>query len=505
MVRCKSHLQYQRPKRAIGLSVDPLKSILKPGNPLLAKESGWCTFGHETAGMVFPEGFETSIHPLLGESGWKEFLQALDHPVPVSLRWNRRKTQAATSPGWEGIFQGSEIPWAPAGDYLERRPQFAQDPWWHTGAYYVQEASSMLLGHLVNYWAPPEGYHAALDLCGAPGGKSTLLRQLLGDDVLLVSNEVIKTRYPTLLENMSKWGHAGVAVSQMDPAGIRVPDGFFDLVVVDAPCSGEGLWRRDQNAIGEWSPGHVQLCASRQQRILHDAVRLLAPGGVLLYSTCTYNLTENDDNAAWLSTQFGLNILEARLPPAWGVVSRKMGYQCYPHKVKGEGFYVCGFQKPPAALPKPPKAGFRQLSPLSTDLVKRVADWGLDMEFGQLFQRKDGVIHYLPTTQIPRLELLDQGLIQKQLGLVAGQFKGKDFIPSPELALSIHLKTDSLSKVPLDIEEMRAYLRRSYEPIDPPRLGWQLMVFEGIPVGWAKGIQGGRFNNYWPVQWRLLK
>lgn len=455
--------------------------------------------------MVFPEGFESAIRPILGAQGWEAFVLALDSPAPVSFRWNRRKTSAVWSPGWELSGTGSPVPWSSTGYYLDQRPNYAQDPWWHAGAYYVQEASSMLLEHLVKTWAPVQGYKLALDLCGAPGGKSTLLRSVLPDTALLLSNEVIKTRYPILLENLSKWGHAGIAVSQMDPSAIKVPDGLFDLIVVDAPCSGEGLWRRDQQASAEWSVGHVELCAARQQRILRDAVRLLAPGGVLLYSTCTYNLTENDDNAAWIAKTYGLEVLQTALPESWGVSCRSMGYQCYPHKVQGEGFYICGFRKQEGEQAIKPSSGFRQLSPLPVEQAKQLAAWGLDLEYGQLMIRKDGIIHYLPVSMIPAMELLDQGLIQKQLGQVVGQFKGKDFIPSPELALSIHFHAQELPMVALDLESMKAYLKRNYQPGDQTVPGWHLMTFEGQSLGWCKGIQGGRVNNYWPVNWRLLK
>jgi NOL1/NOP2/fmu family ribosome biogenesis protein len=265
------------------------------------------------------------------------------------------------------------------------------------------------------------------------------------------------------------------------------------------------LWRRDQHASAEWSTAHVQLCAARQQRILKDAVRLLAPGGLLLYSTCTYNLTENDENAAWIAANYGLEVLQTSMPEMWGVSSRSLGYQCYPHKVQGEGFYVCGFRKQEGEEAIKASGGFRQLSPLPGEQAKRIGGWGLDLDYGQLMVRKDGVIHYMPESQIPNMELLDQGLIQKQLGLVVGQFKGKDFIPSPELALSIHLQVQQVPQVSLDLDRMKAFLKRNFDSGEHVIPGWHLVTFEGLPLGWCKGIQGGRVNNYWPVNWRLLK
>src|SRR5579859_2899526 len=223
--------------------------------------------------------------------GWEKFLSAHHHPAPTSIRINSHKSNSKNH---------ERIPWTDFGYYLEQRPSFTLDPVFHGGAYYVQEASSMFLEQAVKQTVDLSQALQVLDLCAAPGGKSTHLLSLLNDQSLLVSNETIRSRATVLAENMQKWGHDNVVVTNNDPDDFRPLEGFFDLIVVDAPCSGEGLFRKDASAASEWSEEQVDLCALRQRRILNQVWPSLKANGILVYCTCTYNEKENEENLIWL-------------------------------------------------------------------------------------------------------------------------------------------------------------------------------------------------------------
>ncbi|GAB3814418.1 hypothetical protein GCM10028895_07510 [Pontibacter rugosus] len=219
---------------------------------------------------------------------------------------------------------------------------FTLDPLLHAGAYYVQEASSMFLEQALKQSIDLDESLHVLDLCGAPGGKSTHLASLISKDSLLVANEVIRSRASILAENVTKWGSGNVLVTSNDPREFsRLPD-FFDVMVIDAPCSGEGMFRKDHAAVGEWSEENVNLCAQRQQRILMDVWDALKPGGLLIYSTCTWNEKENEENIAWLAAQEGVESIKLEVQPEWGIIPTQLngleGYRFYPHRVQGEGF-----------------------------------------------------------------------------------------------------------------------------------------------------------------------
>ncbi|TAF50131.1 MAG: hypothetical protein EAZ62_08255, partial [Sphingobacteriia bacterium] len=252
---------------------------------------------------------------------------------------------------------GEPIPWCPSGRYLPERPSYVFDPAWHAGAYYVQEASSMFLWQALSQTV---GSHTSekwvLDLCAAPGGKSTLLQSFFLDG-MVVSNEIIKSRTAILAENSTKWGMGNDVITQNDPADFAALPHFFDVLVIDAPCSGSGLFRRDPQAIDEWSPAQVLVCAQRQEKILAAALPCLKPGGVLIYSTCSYSLAENEALADYLALEQGLVSLTLQTDPSWNIVetsaprSGAKGYRFYPHRLRGEGFYLSVFQKMGEAEP----------------------------------------------------------------------------------------------------------------------------------------------------------
>jgi 16S rRNA C967 or C1407 C5-methylase (RsmB/RsmF family) len=292
-----------------------------------------------------PEDFKRRMQNLLGRDAWSDFAEALQQPAPVSIRYNRHKNAVPQDAG--------EVAWCAMGRYLPARPAFTRDPLLHAGAYYVQEASSMFLEQAAVLWPVQAGVRV-LDLCAAPGGKSTHLADLMPAGSLLVSNEAIRSRTAALSENLAKWGNPNVAVTHNDPKDFASLPDFFDVMLVDAPCSGEGLFRKEPVAAAEWSEAHIKLCAERQRRIVSDAWDALKDEGLLLYSTCTYNSEENEHNVRWITQHLGAAVVHVPLQAAWNITVNEYGYRFFPHKTKGEGFFISLMRKkhPSPTLPE---------------------------------------------------------------------------------------------------------------------------------------------------------
>ncbi len=342
-----------------------------------------------------------------------------------------------------------------------------------------------------------------LDLCAAPGGKSTLVADLISADSLLVANEVIRQRVGVLRENMEKWGLPNIAVTSAEAEEFESLEGWFDVVVTDAPCGGEGLFRKDPDAVEEWSPANVDLCAGRQRRILAAAVRALAPGGVLVFSTCTFNRRENEENAAWLTQTFGLETVKWSIPREWGIVESVGGYRFFPHRVRGEGFFLAAFRKKEGNVPNQhAPAAFRMLKPLPKNVIPEVGRWLRAVEELRFFQTSSGEVLALPAALEKDYLVLDKYLKNKWFGTSIGEFKGKDFIPSHALALSA-LISPALPAIELTREQALLFLKKEtfLLPSDAPR-GWALARFEGTNLGWMK-VLPNRMNNYLPPERRI--
>jgi 16S rRNA C967 or C1407 C5-methylase (RsmB/RsmF family)/NOL1/NOP2/fmu family ribosome biogenesis protein len=481
--------------------------------------------------MPLPPAFEQQMRAQLGPQ-WPDFEAALREQPPVSIRYNLSKT---TLPS-EAI--GDAVPWHPHARYLAERPVFTLDPAFHAGAYYVQEASSMFLYEALRQTVDFSKSLKILDLCAAPGGKSTLLAEMLdptptgrgvsrlsgarsaaaplpvGESLsrpvgrsgvgLLVANETIRARVAPLRENLERWGSPNVAVVSAEAEELAALEGWFDVVVADAPCSGEGLFRKDPDAVGEWSPAHVEFCAARQKRILAAAVQALTPGGILAFSTCTYNAQENDSNLAWLSQSFDLELIKLEIPDAWGIERTVAGgYQCYPHRLRGEGFFLAIFRKKAGAAPKHAlPTTFKNLKPLPKNLVSQAAAWLAPQADAHFFQTPSGEVLALPAALEGAYLLMDKHLKAKWFGTAVGEFKGKDFVPSHALALSQWVSPDLPA---VDLSRAQALLFLKKETFEPPLgapLGWALARHEGLNLGWLK-ILPNRLNNYLPQERRI--
>lgn len=342
----------------------------------------------------------------------------------------------------------------------------------------------------------------ALDLCAAPGGKSTLLQSILHPESLLVANEVIKPRAAVLADNITRWGADNVVVTNNDPRDFaRLPD-FFDLVTVDAPCSGSGLFRRDPEAVHEWSQDNVILCSQRQQRILADVLPALKPGGILIYSTCSYAMEEDEQIADWLISEMDMAHMPLNIDPAWNVIpgGNGCGYRFYPDKVKGEGFFIACFRK--AGPENSAKKNKAQLPLLPEKDAARIRPW-LKADVAPVFILHNGEAIILPPQLAADLPLLQKHLYIRKAGVKAGQLTPKELVPDHQLALSTII-APGLQAVELTQEQALRYLRKEDLQLEASSKGWTLMRFGGMNLGWAK-VLPNRVNNYYPKEMRILK
>ncbi len=398
----------------------------------------------------------------------------------------------------------SSIPWCEHGFYLNERPSFTLDPLFHAGAYYVQEASSMFLWQVLKQTISNDLPKKILDLCAAPGGKSTLLASYFTNG-LVVSNEVIKSRAAILTENITKWGTDNVVVTNNDPKNFQSLKNYFDVVVVDAPCSGSGLFRKDTEAVSEWSEENVKLCSNRQQRIVADVMSSLKKDGVLIYSTCSYSKEEDENILDWLMDEFQVSSFKLQVSKEWNIVEtisdkhKAFGYRFYPDKIKGEGFFIAAFKKNI-------DEGYiylneQNLSIPSKQEIQHIQSFISLSDDYAVFKQND-FFRAVKKIWLHDVKLLANQLYIKKAGVEIGTIKGKDFIPSHELAVSM-LSKQNIAAIELDKDQALQYLRRKDIFVTGNR-GWNLMTYCGLPLGWAK-VLPNRINNYYPPEWRILK
>jgi len=420
------------------------------------------------------------------------FLQALENPAVTSIRKHPVK-------GNEVLLGDEEILWCKNAFYLNERPVFTLDPHFHAGAYYVQESSSMFIYTILEQLFTEKNIKV-LDLCAAPGGKSTLIASWLNGNGLLVSNEVIRTRAQILIENIIKWGYNNTWVTNTDAHILGGLNDFFDCIVVDAPCSGEGLFRKDKEAINEWSDNNCNLCAKRQKKIIADVLPALNIGGYIIYSTCTFNPAENDDNLQWMLQEFPLELINIDIAHFSSIKNTGSGgYAFYPHLNKGEGFYCCVLRKTDTIESehaiKKSKITWNKISSNTFEPV--FINNPFLFEFLQLNENTFGV----------KKELLNDWkqitAITKILGgyLNMGALKGKDFIPDHALAMSIDYN-NHYPVIEVDKQTALQFLAKKDIKLTAPQQGWHTIRYQSSIIGWAKYL-GNRTNNYYPTEWRI--
>ncbi|MCD8309683.1 MAG: rRNA cytosine-C5-methyltransferase [Prevotellaceae bacterium] len=465
--------------------------------------------------MNLPAAFLSSIERLLGPVEAGRLAEALAGTPSTAIRLNARKLTV------DAPYE--RVPWCASGRYLPRRIPFTFDPLFHAGAYYVQEAASMFVEQAVGRYAGEEAV-AALDLCAAPGGKSTLLSGCLPRGSLLVANEVIRGRAQVLVENMVKWGDPSVVVTNNDPTDFARLGGFFDVLLADVPCSGEGMFRKEAAAMDEWSPEAVELCRARQRRILADSWDCLRQGGLLIYSTCTFNTEENEGNVRWLCDTLGAEALPLEVPADWHVTGNLLPgesfpvYRFLPHRTKGEGFFMAVLRKAeasPGAMAAEAGGGIRMekrggkrggKDGLSTATRAgggdAVRSW-LRSPDEFVWLQEGGRISAFPQRHSARLQALHASLRILKAGVTVAEAKGRDWLPHHALAMSTALNPEAFPHVPLDYQQAIAYLRKEAPApaADAPR-GIVIVTYKGIPLGFAKNL-GNRANNLYPMEWRI--
>lgn len=498
-----------------------------------------------------PDDFTDRISRQFPDEAAK-FLSALEEPGLTSIRIHPQKWKRITGdPG----RPGEPVPWSRNGFFLDERPSFTLDPLFHAGSYYVQEASSMFLEHVLTELWPDEAPGLILDACAAPGGKTTLMASLF-PDAMVVANEIIRTRVPALMENSIKWGTGNIAVTRNNPARFSALPGFFDLILTDAPCSGEGLFRKDPNARREWTPDNARHCSLRQRAILSDLWPAVRPGGCLIYTTCTFNSEENERNIAWLLEQTGGECVPLDMSSASSDMSDSgekrdcdgdknasrfrdvteiregpvTAYGFFPHRVRGEGFFLSIIRKSAAGEAprklssshgggkykksrdgsggsgrKPgDKNSSKNIGTADSTAVSMARKWYPD-EPCDWYQIGDRLFR-LRGDHMHTLRLISSVLTVLYAGTETGRVIRGEVRPAAAAALDIQLDTSVFPQIACSSEEALQFLRRKSLPV--PEHGtsseWYLAVHRGLPLGWMKHV-GRRMNNYHPSEWRIRK
>ena len=447
-----------------------------------------------------PERFVETMRETLGEDAEKLFA-ALDTEPAVSIRLNPCKPAEC--------FDGEAVGWCMWGKYLAERPQFTLDPLLHGGAYYVQEASSQFVAHLLKNY-DMEGKRV-LDMCAAPGGKTTVYSTLVGREGLVVANDISHSRAMALADNVQRWGMGNVVVTCNEPAHIGAFTHWFDVVAVDAPCSGEGMFRKMDEARSEWTPSSPDVCAERQREILAEAWRVLRPGGTLIYSTCTFNPTEDEGIVEWLMSEYGEEVESADrvvTEDSWGVVRSEIGaFQCfhfYPHKARGEGFFAAVARKSEGPVRRSmPKARRKLFAPCAKADVKELSRW-VDDASKHAFMMVGEDIYAYNSAVAESVVTLSENLSVVYSGVSMGRIFKQKLKPEHPLALYIGLNRDVVPMVDVSLEDALDYLRRNDIAASQFEEGINVVGYKNTPIGFVKRI-GARCNNMYPKDLRIVK
>lgn len=444
--------------------------------------------------MIFPEEFIKRLDNQKYIDS-ELLLKSLKEPSPVSIRVNQGK--------WNKLPAGSEpVAWCKTGFYLQSRPSFTLDPLFHSGCYYPREASGMFLEQVFTQHIANSENLRVLDLCAAPGGKSTQISDMIGKGSFLIANEVIRSRSVVLAETVTKWGKGNTIVTQNDPVAFGKFGGYFDLIFIDAPCSGEGMFR-DRTAINEWTPENVRLCEERQKRILSDVWPALKKDGLLIYSTCTFNPGENEENIVWLLENRKAYCLPLDISNFDGIEeidhNGVFGYGFYPGKIKGDGFFISVIRKTEEQNEIRTTGRVRNEYLPGKDDLAIAARWTSSSD-PDLLKRGDELV-ILACRAEEYIHLFGKLNIVRG-GTTIGAKVKDDHLPSHELALSQQILKNAFPSMELTYADALAYLRKDVISPAGLQIGWNLATFKGVNLGFVKNI-GKRVNNYFPVGWRI--
>ena len=486
---------------------------------------------------MIPQAFQQQMCALLGDTEAGALCTALSSGnTPTSIRTNPFKPLKDGECLFAPVDNGGllsdiaapltlrPVPWCSSGSYLSERPTFAHDPLWHAGAYYVQEAASMFIAQAYKVIESTHADEATkraplkmLDLCAAPGGKSTLWRSLLPDNALLVANEPMRQRAQILAENLTKWGHPHTFVTQAFPDAFTSLVDTFDIIATDVPCSGEGMFRKDPNAIDEWSLQNVEKCTALQRSIIEDIWPCLREGGLLVYSTCTFNAHENEENVEWIAQNLGADFIEIEIKEQWNItgslVNNHPVYRFIPGLTSGEGLFMTVLRKhgdsanvmseacastTKETARKRHKGKERQATP-SADIAK-TATW-LQGDFTIIEEK--GSIRAIPTWWTSVYNRIKSSLYVIHAGITIGNIKGRDVIPDTSLALSTSLNTAAFPSAELSYTDALNYLRKEAITVNSNvPTGFVIVTYRNQPLGFVKNI-GNRANNLYPQEWKI--
>ena len=453
-----------------------------------------------------PEKFIAALTAELGAEECRALCEALDTPATVAIRLHPNKPSKAA----EGA---RAIAWSEGGYYLDERPSFTTDAAFHAGAYYVQEPSSQFVGHVLRPIVERMPSLRLLDLCAAPGGKTTLYSSLVGCDGLVVANEINRQRAAVLADNVRKWGVGNVVVTNNDPSHFGGFEQWFDVVAVDAPCSGEGMFRKTPEARDEWNDGSAAMCAERQMKILQDIWPTLRAGGTLLYSTCTFNRTEDEGLLERFTEWVGEEELEAEDEVAigedWGIVCGRVGawqtFRFMPHRAEGEGFFAAIARKSTNAGGKSrnPKSRKSILSTVDRRTATELERWVKEPQKMKWAAINDTFYGYY-ATHSDDIKILAEAMTVIHSGVCMGQiFKGR-LKPDHSLAMFIGLNTNVVNVIEVEHKVALDYLRRGDIGVCEGMVeGINLLCAESLPLGWIKRV-GNRSNNLYPNSLRIL-
>lgn len=442
--------------------------------------------------------FVSILQESFGEDTAKKVIEALGSDPAVSVRYNPSKPVE--------IKETDTVAWSPYGRFLESRPVFTLDPLFHAGCYYVQDSSAMFVGHIAR-----QTFHLfenlgrpvrVLDLCAAPGGKTTdlaaSLRQTFGGSFILVANEVMRQRSGVLADNVSLWGDPNVLVCSVDPRAFAGLGPFFDIIVADVPCSGEGMFRKDQLAVQQWSLDTVALCEARQRRIIADVWPSLCEGGVMVYSTCTFNVRENDGNVRWIAENLDAEPMsfDIKTETSDGVIPTELGFSLVPGMVRGEGQYCAALRKTsgkPASQIKSgkPAKGSKIQVPQAESLL------GIPVTLSM----KGDLVIAIPENISAEASALSV-LKPLRTGVAVGTLKGKTLVPDSDIALCSAISEDAFPKVDVDRATALSYLHRDTIVLPGAPTGFVLVCYQGHPLGFVKNL-GNRCNNLHPQDRRI--
>lgn len=457
---------------------------------------------------ILPEDFLTVTESVMGSELWHALLQGLADEAPVSVRINPLKCPADWLPA-EG--RAERVEWCEGGYYLSSRPNFTFDPLFHAGMYYVQEASSMFLDRVLRSYAA-DGPVMMLDLCAAPGGKSGVARAALPEGSLLVSNEPVARRASVLVENMAKLGHEDVMVTNNYPCDIGRSGLMFDVMLADVPCSGEGMFRKDPAAVGEWSLQNVEKCWRLQRSIVADAWPCLRRGGLFVYSTCTFNTKENEENVKYICEELGAEMLTVDVSGEWRITGSLLPdiagpvYRFLPGVTRGEGLFMAVMRKTggsESVCRRKCDSGARGRKHAGKGAeAAACAKW---LKRPEAFDTVNagGVFLAIPKAWRGVYDTAVKSLKVVSAGVRLGEAKGKDVVPAQSLALSGMLADSAFPRVGLDYDTALSYLRKEAValPTDAPR-GYVVVTYRGVPLGFEKNI-GNRANNLYPTEWKI--